>query len=194
MEVFKRKFINDGGKIMDYYWKVFDILTDDNGFNWQRAEWKLFPTREPIEKICDEDFCKRCQETMVRDEQQSFCVCISCGQVKPIFIFKQNYKDITYEFIGYTYQRITHFRKHKPKNRKNFFNYKYVLIKLFELFKQPHIRKHLQHLKSKEKLAAHDKIWKKICKDMKWKFHPSRRLVEHKRSYKGCYRKRKIKK
>ena len=27
-------------------------------------------------------------------------------------IFKQNYKDITYERTGYLYKRITHFRKH----------------------------------------------------------------------------------
>jgi hypothetical protein len=83
------------------------------------------------------------------------------------------------------------FREYKPEERRNFFNYKYVLIKFFELFKRPDVRKHLTYLKSKEKLQKHDDIWRRICADMGWTFIPSRRRVEHKRKYKKRVRRKK---
>ena len=54
------------------------------------------------------------------------------------------------------------FLKYKPESRRNFFNYSYVLIKFFELMNKPELRKHLTYLKSKDKLKAHDDIWKNI--------------------------------
>jgi len=76
------------------------------------------------------------------------------------------------------------FNKYKSDDRKNFFNYQYVLIKMCELFQLPDVRAHLTYLKSKEKLAAHDVIWKEICDDTGWTFISSNRLIEHKRVYK----------
>ena len=83
------------------------------------------------------------------------------------------------------------FRRYKPETRKNFFNYKYILIKFFELFNRPDIRNTMNHLKSKEKLKAHDDIWYEICMEMKWKFISSKRRIEHKRIYKKKKKKRK---
>ena len=84
---------------------VFDVLVDDEPCKLERCEWALFPHTEPIDKIEDDNYCKKCMRDMIINENQSFCVCISCGAVKPILIFKQNYKDMTFEFTGYAYQR-----------------------------------------------------------------------------------------
>ena len=82
------------------------------------------------------------------------------------------------------------FRKYKPPERRNFFNYKYLLLKFFELINRPDLCIHLEYLKSKEKLRQHDEIWKKICADFKWKFIPSIRRKVHKRVYKKRIRKK----
>ena len=50
------------------------------------------------------------------------------------------------------------FNKYKPECRHNFFNYRYILIKFFEMFNRPDVRKHLSYLKSKEKLQSLDDI------------------------------------
>lgn len=60
---------------------------------------------------------------------------------------------------------------HKPSNRKNFLNYKYVFYKFFELLNLPDYQKHFDLLKSKNKLYEHDQIWKKICLDLNWHFY-----------------------
>ncbi len=83
------------------------------------------------------------------------------------------------------------FLKHKPKTRRNFFSYSYIFKKMFEIMNRPDLCKYLTYLKSKEKLKAHDDIWIKICEEKGWKFIPSKRAVEHRRTYKK--RKRKTK-
>jgi hypothetical protein len=216
----------DENKI-DFYLNCLDILVDSDPEKINRCEYKMDVKNEPIVPLDEEGYCKKCMMAMMLCEAESFCVCIQCGLVKPVLIFKQNYNDRTFEFSGYAYQRITHFRKHwrmlankigqkridkhqevaelmfrkieslfrkfKPKDRKNFFNYRYILIKMFEMFKRPDIRKHLTHLKSKEKLKAHDDIWEQICEEQNWIFRPSHRLVEHKRIYKKKLRRKKKK-
>jgi len=224
MEALRELYCKDRESECKFYLKILDILVDDEPCKIERCSWRLDPTLEPIVKLPDDCYCRDCMREMLRDEGQSFCVCISCGLVKPILVFKQNYSDMTFEFTGYAYQRITHFRKHwrmlektigyhkridkyadraelmfrrvevlfrkyKPEHRKNFFNYKYILIKFFEMFRRPDIRGFLTHLKSKEKLKAHDDIWYEICSEMNWEFKSSYRLIEHKR----CYKKKNIK-
>jgi len=224
MDKLKEIYCKDLKSTCKFYLNIMDILIDDDSFKVERCLWRLDPATEPIVPLPEDNYCKKCMMDMVTNEQESFCVCVSCGVVKPIMIFKQNYADKTYEFVGYAYQRITHWRKHwrtlektigknkrideyqeraelmfrrvetlfrryKPETRKNFFNYKYILIKFFELFNRPDIRNHLTHLKSKEKLSAHDDIWGKICFELKWRFKPSKRLIEHRR----CYKKKNIK-
>jgi hypothetical protein len=65
------------------------------------------------------------------------------------------------------------FMKFCPKSRSNFFNYHYVLHKLFQLLKMNEYLEYFPLLKSKEKLAYQDEIWKKVCGDLGWKFYPS---------------------
>jgi hypothetical protein len=62
------------------------------------------------------------------------------------------------------------FQKYRPKNRKNFLSYSYVLFKFFELLEMKEHCKNFGLLKSREKLYAQDVMWKKITKALGWKF------------------------
>lgn len=60
-----------------------------------------------------------------------------------------------------------------PKNRKNFLNYSYVLHKFCELLDLDEYISYFPLLKNNAKLLQHDKIWKNICKYMKWEYYKS---------------------
>ena len=65
------------------------------------------------------------------------------------------------------------FEKHCPKDRINFLSYSYVLHKFCELLQLDEYIPYFPLLKSRDKLRDQDKIWKNICKDLKWQFIPS---------------------
>lgn len=65
------------------------------------------------------------------------------------------------------------FQKHCPKNRTNFLSYSYVLRKLFQLLELDDLASYCSLLKNRTKLREQDKLWEKICIDLKWQFHPS---------------------
>jgi len=79
------------------------------------------------------------------------------------------------------------FKKYKPENRANSLNYSYTLHKLFlilaDLAKQNNESdvanrmlnnsKYFGLLKSRDKLKMQDLIWRKICQDLSWPYHPS---------------------
>lgn len=65
------------------------------------------------------------------------------------------------------------FLKHCPPNRKNFLSYAYVLAKFFQILGLDEYMQYCQLLKSREKLAVQDVIFKNICADLGWKFEPS---------------------
>jgi hypothetical protein len=65
------------------------------------------------------------------------------------------------------------FLRHCPKERKNFLSYSYVLFKFFELLKLDEHLRFFPLLKSREKLAVQDQIFKCICEDLNWPFYPS---------------------
>lgn len=67
----------------------------------------------------------------------------------------------------------TPFHNNCPSDRKNFLSYNYVLHKFCELLELDHLLIHFPLLKSREKLREQDKIWKNICKDLKWEYIPS---------------------
>uniref|UniRef100_A0A6C0IY57 Viral late gene transcription factor 3 zinc ribbon domain-containing protein n=1 Tax=viral metagenome TaxID=1070528 RepID=A0A6C0IY57_9ZZZZ len=60
--------------------------------------------------------------------------------------------------------------RHCPNNRSNFLSYSYVLYKFLQLLEIDELLKEFNLLKSREKLAEQDKLWKLICKDLKWEF------------------------
>jgi predicted RNA-binding Zn-ribbon protein involved in translation (DUF1610 family) len=55
-----------------------------------------------------------------------------------------------------------------PDDRTNFLSYSYILYKFFELLELDDYKVYFPLLKSRDRLIAHDQIWKKICDYLKW--------------------------
>lgn len=64
------------------------------------------------------------------------------------------------------------FEKHCPSDRTNFLSYAYVIYKFCQLLGYNEYLEYFNLLKSKDKLRQQDKIWKNICADLGWDFHP----------------------
>lgn len=85
------------------------------------------------------------------------------------------------EKIKTMFQQIQEpYEKHKPKSRKNFLSYSYVLHKIFQILGLYEFSKYFPLLKSSDKLRQQDEIFKKIVQEMakkdhsvKWVFYPS---------------------
>ena len=60
-----------------------------------------------------------------------------------------------------------------PKDRKNFLSYSYVLHKCVELLGLEEYKSIFPLLKSREKLARTDALWKAICEKLGWEFKKS---------------------
>lgn len=65
------------------------------------------------------------------------------------------------------------FEKHKPSSRSNFLSYSYCFHQLLKLLGETQYASLFPLLKSKDKLREQDKIWKKICLELNWQFHPA---------------------
>jgi uncharacterized Zn finger protein (UPF0148 family) len=65
------------------------------------------------------------------------------------------------------------FARHQPATRKNFLSYNFVIHKMAELLDRDDIAECFPFLKSKDKLAAQDQIWRKICGDLRYQYIPS---------------------
>lgn len=57
-----------------------------------------------------------------------------------------------------------------PNDRTNFLSYSYILYKFFELLELDEYKMYFPLLKSRDRLIAHDQIWKKICDYLGWEF------------------------
>ena len=57
-----------------------------------------------------------------------------------------------------------------PNDRTNFLSYSYILYKFFELLELDEYKAFFPLLKSRDRLIAHDQIWKKICEYLNWEF------------------------
>lgn len=62
------------------------------------------------------------------------------------------------------------FKKHCPKNRRNFLSYGYVLYKFCELLEMDEYLACFPLLKNRDKLYLQDKTWELICQDMSWQY------------------------
>jgi hypothetical protein len=62
------------------------------------------------------------------------------------------------------------FQRHCPADRSNFLSYSYVLYKFCELLGLDEFLPCFPLLKNRDKLYAQDKIWEKICEDLRWGF------------------------
>ena len=87
------------------------------------------------------------------------------GQKPPILD-----KSMEKQFIIMFHEMQEPFLRHKPKNRKNFLSYSYVLHKLCQLLELDHLLCRFPLLKNREKLHQQDVIWKHICEDLQWQF------------------------
>ena len=77
----------------------------------------------------------------------------------------------TEEKLRYLFKEIQpSFQRHCPAERSNFLSYSYVLYKLCELLDLDDFLHCFPLLKNRDKLYAQDKIWEKICRDLKWEF------------------------
>lgn len=65
------------------------------------------------------------------------------------------------------------FKKHCPKGRRNFLSYGYVLYKFCELLEMDEYLACFPLLKNRDKLYLQDKIWERICEEMKWGYIPT---------------------
>jgi len=80
----------------------------------------------------------------------------------------------TEEVLRIMFQKIQGpFLEFCPKKRKNFLSYSYVLHKFVELLGMDELKPLFPLLKSREKLASQDMIWKKICEKVGWHFYKS---------------------
>ena len=61
-------------------------------------------------------------------------------------------------------------QKFCPENRSNFLSYSYVLYKCLQLLEKDEYLENFSLLKSREKLAEQDKLWKLICNDLRWEY------------------------
>ena len=57
-----------------------------------------------------------------------------------------------------------------PNNRSNFLSYSYVLYKCLQLLEKDEYLDYFTLLKSREKLAEQDNIWKSICSELRWEY------------------------
>ena len=57
-----------------------------------------------------------------------------------------------------------------PDDRTNFLSYSYILFKFFELLELDEYKVYFPLLKSRDRLIAHDQIWKLICDYLRWEF------------------------
>ena len=67
----------------------------------------------------------------------------------------------------------TPYAKFCPDNRVNFLNYYYTISKLCELLNKREFLPYFTMLKDRYKRIEQDIIWKKICKELYWKFIPT---------------------
>ena len=67
----------------------------------------------------------------------------------------------------------TPFYEVKPKSRKKFLSYSYVLHKLCQLLGRDDLSECFRLLKSREKMINQEKIWKNMMSKLEWEFIPS---------------------
>ncbi len=85
--------------------------------------------------------------------------------------------DISVKLEEQMYNKFTQiqpvYEKFKPAGRSSFMSYPYVMHKICLILEKYELATIFPLLKAKDKLHKLDKIWKNICGDMNWIYHPS---------------------
>ncbi len=79
-------------------------------------------------------------------------------------------RHIEMKFIDMFTQIQDPWEVYKPKGRKNFLSYSYVLHKFCQLLELDHLLTSFPLLKSIKNLKEQEQVWEKICKSLKWEF------------------------
>jgi predicted RNA-binding Zn-ribbon protein involved in translation (DUF1610 family) len=79
-------------------------------------------------------------------------------------------RDIEETFINMFMKIQEPWEIYKPKGRKNFLSYPFILYKFSELLELDYLLPYFPLLKP-EKLKEHDIIWEKFCKHLNWEFY-----------------------
>jgi hypothetical protein len=87
---------------------------------------------------------------------------------KPIRLDPSFEEKVRHMFI----QMQVPFKRHCPKDRKNFMSYPVVLFKISQILGYDHLLPYFSLLKCKEKLQIQEDLFEKICIDLGWKFIP----------------------
>lgn len=98
--------------------------------------------------------------------QQIYCKVTNCP---PMLLNRETEEKI----ISMFQSMQASFYLRRPGTRSNFLSYSYILNKLFRIIDLEKYSQYFGLLKSKERLKSQDVIWKKICEDMKWRYHSS---------------------
>ena len=64
------------------------------------------------------------------------------------------------------------FIKYSPPNRKNHLSYSFTISRFADLLGYDEIQEYLPRLKSKHKREEQNRLWKCICEDLNWEYHP----------------------
>ena len=81
--------------------------------------------------------------------------------------------DLEYKLVTMFREIQRPFEDNCPPERKNFLSYSYTLHKMCLILGKRELATHFPLLKSRSKNYAQDCIWKKICADLGWEYHPS---------------------
>lgn len=65
------------------------------------------------------------------------------------------------------------FERIKAPGRKSFLRYSFVLNKLFRLLDMPDVAEHFALLKCRDKQYAHEAYWRRICRELGWRYDSS---------------------
>jgi hypothetical protein len=115
-------------------------------------------------------------EKMLKKNKMSKCydyiMFIYCRvtQKKPIQVTREEYDMVLKMFAE---AEEVYETKYKPADRENFLKYTFVLNKIFLTIGCKDIAKYFTLLKSDDKMKQQEKIWKLICEDLGWDYHPS---------------------
>jgi len=124
-------------------------------------------------KLLEVDYMKAVLKTLNLSKYYEYCAYLVSklsGNPPPVIS-----KDVEDKFRLMFDQIQPLYVKYKPKNRTNLFSYPFFFHKACELHEQDHLIKYFPYLRSPEKLRVQDRIWKKICKELRWQYIPSSR-------------------
>lgn len=195
--------LNKKKNIYDYFGNKNGFFHNDDLYNEYMFRVYGDTSKKKLTYAKIEKTCKFCNIRLFYDNNSCKVVCPNCGYCIKRMVFdnsfnpkthyikyEKNYKKTdhlsnclkkrskipTYikNLIEYKFNELSFpMQKIYKNNRKNFLNYPYVIRKILELLNQKKYMDYFPLLKSNKRIRQHDKLWRKLCIEMKWKFIPT---------------------